>query len=30
MNVPNQSYPRKVLEIGSIPIEQMDESNAWI
>jgi len=21
---------RKVLEIGSIPIEQMDESHAWI
>ena len=30
MNVPNHSYPRIVLEIGSIPIEQMDESHAWI
>ena len=30
MNVPNHFYLRKVLEIGSIPIEQMDESHAWI
>ena len=30
MVVSNHSYPRNVLEIGSIPIEQMDESHAWI
>jgi len=30
MVVSNHSYLRKVLEIGSIPIEQMDESYAWI
>ena len=30
MVVSNHSYPRKVLEIGSIPNEQMDESHAWI
>ncbi len=30
IDVPNHSYPRIVLEIGSIPIEQMDESHAWI
>jgi len=30
MVVSNHSYPRIVLEIGSIPIEQMDESHAWI
>ena len=29
-DVPNRSYPRKMLEIGSIPIEQMDESQAGI
>ena len=26
----NHSSSRIVLEIGSIPIEQMDESHAWI
>jgi hypothetical protein len=26
----NRFSPRIVLEIGSIPIEQMDESHAWI
>ena len=30
MVVSNHSYPRNDLEIGSIPIEQMDESHAWI
>jgi hypothetical protein len=30
MVVSNHSSPRIVLEIGSIPIEQMDESHAWI
>ena len=30
MAVSNHSSSRIVLEIGSIPIEQMDESHAWI
>ena len=30
MVVSNHSYHRKVLEIRSIPIEQMDESHAGI
>ena len=30
MVVSNHSSSRIVLEIGSIPIEQMDESHAWI
>ena len=30
IDVLNHSYPRIVLEIGSIPIEQMDESQAGI
>ena len=30
IDVLNHSYPRIVLEIGSIPIEQMDESHAWV
>ena len=30
IDVPNHSYPRIVLEIGSIPIEQMDESQEGI
>ena len=30
MVVSNHSSPRIVLEIGYIPIEQMDEFHAWI
>ena len=30
MGVSNHSSPRIVLKIGSIPIEQMDASYAWI
>ena len=30
MGVPNRFSPRIVLEIGSIPIEQMDESQTEI
>ena len=30
MVVSNHSYPRIVLEIGSIPIEQMDDSQTEI
>ena len=30
IDVPNHSFPRIVLEIGSIPIGQMDESHAGI
>ena len=30
IDVTNHSSSRIVLEIGSIPIEQMDESHAWI
>ena len=30
IDVPNHSYPRIVLEIGSIPNQQMDESQTEI
>ena len=30
IDIPNRSYPRIVLEIRLIPIEQMDESQAEI
>ena len=30
IDIPNRSYPRIVLEIRPIPIEQMDESQAGI
>ena len=30
IDIPNRSYPRIVLEIGIIPIEQMDEFQAEI
>ena len=30
IDIPNRSYPRIVLEIRPIPIEQMDESQAEI